>query len=204
MAETAPNPEEKPAAAAKPEAAAKPAPKAAPKAAAKPKEPKKPLVDNGDGTVTDPNSGLMWKKSDAWLDTQKYYTWPGHVEYVEGVNKEKFAGYTDWRIPSKAEAATLFDKTLENFDKNGTKFCVDPIFEVGGAATTWITECTEEKIVRFDFKIGNDMAYPPTEIWSSMRLVRKPEAPPEEKSEAEEKPAAEETKPPAEPAPASA
>ena len=47
--------------------------KAAKAAAAKKAAPKsKPLVDNGDGTVTDPNSGLIWKKTDAWLDTQKF------------------------------------------------------------------------------------------------------------------------------------
>ncbi len=179
-------PAEKPKVAPKP--AAKPAPKAVPKAAAKPKVEKKPLIDNGNGTITDPNSGLMWKQSDAWLDMHKFFTWDNHTEYIEKFNKEKFAGFEDWRIPSKAEAMTLFDKTLENLDKNGTKFPLDPIFSAGGASTTWISECTPEKVVRFDYKIGNDFAYPPTEIWSSMRLVRKTEVPDQkEKSETEEK-----------------
>ena len=71
----------------------------------------KPLTDNGDGTVTDPNTGLIWKKTDAWLDTHKFYTWQAHREYVDNINKEKFAGYDNWRIPSKAEALTLVDKT---------------------------------------------------------------------------------------------
>ena len=34
----------------------------------------KPYVDNGDGTITDPNTGYMWKKTDAWLDMRKFYT----------------------------------------------------------------------------------------------------------------------------------
>jgi len=133
----------------------------------------KPLTDNGDGTVTDPNSGLMWKKSDAWIDMKKFYTWMVHREYVDKFNQEKFAGYENWRIPNKSEALTIFDKTKECMDKNGTIFPLDPIFEAGGASNTWISECSDEKIIRFDGKIGIDTSYPTQEVWSSMRLVRR-------------------------------
>ena len=147
---------------------------AKPKVAAKKEKPAaEPLADNGDGTVTDPNSGLMWKKSDAWLDMKKFYTWMVHREYVDKFNKEKFAGYDNWRIPNKAEALTIFDKTKECMDKNGTLFPLDPIFDAGGASNTWISECSDEKIIRFDGKIGIDTPYPTQEVWSSMRLVRK-------------------------------
>ena len=162
---------------AEPKAPAKP--KAAAKPKAKEKPPAEPLVDNGDGTITDPNSGLMWKKTDAWLDMHKFYTWMAHREYVDKFNKEKFAGYDNWRIPSKAEALTIFNKDKECMDKNGTMFPLDPIFAAGGASNTWITECSDEKIIRFDGKIGIDTPYPTQEVWSSMRLVRKDgEAPP--------------------------
>ena len=158
----------------------KPAPKAAgakpaaAKAAKKPAKPKDPLIDNGDGTVTDPNSGLMWKQSDAWLDTKKYYTWPMHQEYVDKINKEKFSGYEDWRIPTKTDALTLFDKTKNCMDKNGSEFFVDPIFAAGGVGNTWISECSDENITRYDWKTGVDTSFGTAEIWASMRLVRKP------------------------------
>jgi len=161
--------------------AAEPAEKPAkPKVAAKKEKPQaKPLVDNGDGTITDPNSGLMWKKSDAWLDMHKFYTWADHQQYVDKFNKEKFAGYDNWRIPSKAEAVTIFDKTKKCLDKNGTVYSVDPIFEAGGASNTWISECSDEKIIRYDFKVGVDTPYPTKDVWATMRLVRREgEAPP--------------------------
>ncbi len=160
----------------KPAADKKPAAKPAAKKPAK--KPDEPLVDNGDGTINDPNSGLMWKKTDAWIDTHKFYLWADHREYVEQVNVEKFAGHDSWRIPSKAEAATIFNKEKECIDKNGSVFYVDPIFERGGVGNTWISECSDEKIIRYDFKTGVDTAYPPADIWASIRLVRKEGDPP--------------------------
>ena len=156
-----------------------------------------PLVDNGDGTITDPNTGYMWKKTDAWLDMKKFYTWTDHQEYVDWVNKnkDKFGGYDNWRIPNKAEALTLFDKTgvKSLVDKNGTSYPIDGIFAPGGASNTWITECSDEKIIRMDLKIGVDTPYPTADVWSSMRLIRKEgEAPPAKTGAAEavsEKPA---------------
>ena len=197
----APKPAEvaKPAADAAPAGEAKPAPKAAPKPAAKPKVEKKPLVDNQDGTVTDPNSGLMWKQTDAWLDMHKFYTWQDQPSYVEKLNKEKFAGHSDWRIPTKADAATLVEKGRKEtvIDKNGIPFPMDPIFTEGCGSNTWISECTEEEVIRFDFKIGSDFKYPPAEIWASIWAMRevepkKEEAPAEEaKKEPESEPKSE-------------
>ena len=136
----------------------------------------KPLVDNGDGTITDPNSELIWKKTDAWLDTHKFYTWQAHRDYVDKINKEKFAGYDNWRIPNKNEASTLVDKTGGKLceDKNGTMFPIDPIFEAGCVSNTWILECSDEKIIRYDLKIGIDTAYPGKDVWGSLRLLSKP------------------------------
>ena len=160
-----------------------PAEKAKLKAAQKAEAAKKagpvgdPLVDNEDGTITDPNSGLTWKKTDAWLDKKQFYTWQDHKEYVDWVNKNKdqFGGHDNWRIPTKAESLTLFDKSgvKQLLDKNGTYYPIDPIFEPGGASNTWISECSDEKIIRMDLKIGLDTPYPTTDVWSSMRLVRK-------------------------------
>ena len=157
-------------------------PPAKPVVKAKAKTPVKPkvsLIDNGDGTITDPNTGLMWKQTDAWLDMHRFYHWGNHREYVDHVNKEKFSGYDNWRIPSKAEALSLHDKEKECLDKNGSPFFVDPLFAPGGVGNTWISECTDEKITRYDWKTGIDTVYPIDDIWASIRLVRKEgEAPP--------------------------
>lgn len=66
-------------------------------------------VDNGDGTVTDKATGLMWTKKAAYGRMK----WGKAVKYC---NKFKFAGYSDWRLPGvsrhggRAELDTLFRK----------------------------------------------------------------------------------------------
>ena len=161
---------------AEPSAAKQTAPAKKPAPGKKPAPELKPFVDNGDGTVTDPNTELIWKKTDAWLDTHKFYTWQDHRTYVDQINKKKHAGIDNWRIPNKQEASTLVDKTGTKTceDKNGTMFPLDPIFDSGCVANTWVSECSDDQIIRYDLKIGLDTPYPGNDVWSSMRLVSKP------------------------------
>ena len=60
------------------------------------------LIDNGDGTVTDTQTGLMWQKATA----PGTYTWQQALAYAEGLT---LAGYSDWRLPNRNELQTLVD-----------------------------------------------------------------------------------------------
>ncbi|MDD5677392.1 MAG: DUF1566 domain-containing protein [Kiritimatiellae bacterium] len=51
------------------------------------------FVDNGDGTVTDSATGLMWTKN----ANHGRMPWKNAVDYCD---KLVFAGYSDWRLPS--------------------------------------------------------------------------------------------------------
>ena len=57
-------------------------------------------TDNGDGTVTDNNTGLMWQQEDD--DIQR--TWDEAVSYSEGLS---LAGHTDWRLPDVKELKNI-------------------------------------------------------------------------------------------------
>jgi len=59
-------------------------------------------ADNGDGTVTDTSTGLMWQQQ-AGSSTQ---TWEQALAYCEGLN---LGGYTDWRLPTVKELQSLVD-----------------------------------------------------------------------------------------------
>ena len=60
------------------------------------------FVDNGDGTISDLNTVLMWI---ALREAQKM-TWSEAVDYVEEL---EFAGYDDWRLPTPEELFSLSD-----------------------------------------------------------------------------------------------
>ena len=60
-----------------------------------------------DGVVLDQATGLMWGKS----TSAKNQTWAEAKAAAEGV---RLGGYTDWRLPTRAELLTLVDDTRSN------------------------------------------------------------------------------------------
>ena len=72
------------------------------------------FTDNGDGTVTDNCTGLMWKKcsepdtsTTTCGGTHSTYTWANALGQCEGLS---FAGHADWRLPNIKE---LFSVVVE-------------------------------------------------------------------------------------------
>ncbi len=64
------------------------------------------LIDNGDGTVTDINTGLMWQQT-----TSFYKTWANAISYCDALS---LAGYSDWRMPSIKELHSIADNSKYN------------------------------------------------------------------------------------------
>ena len=63
------------------------------------------FVDNGDGTVTDRATGLMWEQGGSKRDKSLYMA----KKYVKKLNKKKYAGHDDWRIPTIEELYSLLE-----------------------------------------------------------------------------------------------
>ena len=95
------------------------------------------FIDNGNGTITDTQTNVIWKKTDSFQDTQKWLNWFKGQDYVEITNMERFAGFEDWRYPTEEEAWSLFDLNFKNTDKYGDEIYLSSIFEAGSAGTTW-------------------------------------------------------------------
>ncbi|OOO00513.1 MAG: hypothetical protein ATN35_07050 [Epulopiscium sp. Nele67-Bin004] len=59
-------------------------------------------VDNGNGTITDNETGLMWMS----VDTGEAVNWEEAL--IQAENSE-FAGYSDWRLPDVKELQSIID-----------------------------------------------------------------------------------------------
>jgi len=65
------------------------------------------FTDNGDGTITDNPSGLMWSQNDSGMGLN----WEEGLAWVQTKNTEIYLGYSDWRMPNAKELQSLVDYT---------------------------------------------------------------------------------------------
>lgn len=84
------------------------------------------FTDNGDGTVTDNATGLMWQKADDGTSRD----WENALSYAENLT---LAGYSDWRLPNAKELQSIVDYTRCPSVTNSPS--IDPVF-----STTSITD----------------------------------------------------------------
>ena len=71
-------------------------------------------MDNGDHTVTDTETGLMWQKDEAGA-----MSWEAALTHCEN---SQWAGYDDWRLPNRNELQSIVDYTRSNPAINRTVF----------------------------------------------------------------------------------
>ena len=64
------------------------------------------FTDNGNGTVTDSRTGLMWQQGEPGN-----MTWDSALSYCEGL---PLGGHTDWRLPNIKELESINDDTRYN------------------------------------------------------------------------------------------
>jgi Cys-rich repeat protein len=80
------------------------------------------FVINGDGTVTDYNTDLMWQQCNygqTWsvstcIDSAATLTWQQALEYVQELNDTQYLEYDDWRLPTRNELQRIADYSRSN------------------------------------------------------------------------------------------
>ena len=99
------------------------------------------LVDNGDGTITETKSKLMWTKKDSFADLGKCLNWQESRDYVENLTT---GGHTDWRMPLVREYGEIYDNTESNVmamdHDSENPLALSGLFADGAAYWYWSSE----------------------------------------------------------------
>jgi hypothetical protein len=95
--------------------------------------------DNGDGTISDLSSGLSWeKKSDdgSVHDRNTIYLWRDvFPQFIAVLNRQRFAGHDDWRLPNVNELQTLVDY-------GNREPAIDAVFNQNCSGGCTVTNCS--------------------------------------------------------------
>tara|TARA_B100000686_G_scaffold270802_1_gene287278 strand:- start:1478 stop:1999 length:522 start_codon:yes stop_codon:yes gene_type:complete len=102
--------------------------------------------------IFDAKTQLMWFKKDFWQLEGKHLNWYQAQEYLQKVNNKNYYGHSDWRLPTPAEAQSLYERRKRNTDKDGDKFFIDRIFPSGSGWSTWTTEEKGREAIVFSYK----------------------------------------------------
>jgi len=107
------------------------------------------FIDNGDGTVTDTLTNLMWAQADnmgdiTWHDAQVYCKTPPIAGYK----------YSDWRLPTILELRTLYNKDLEGYETDcGLEVKIYPVIRLS-CAWVWTLDSMAISAYAFSFRKG--------------------------------------------------
>ncbi len=121
-----------------------------------------PKTINGDRVVIDHATGLMWHQFGAMDDMN----WNKAKQWVDGLNSRGYAGYSDWRLPTVEEAASL----VESEKKNGVLYIDSAFYSI--QAWIWTGDkCGPGKVWSVNYKRGH-IAWHYIVIDSYVRPVR--------------------------------
>lgn len=81
------------------------------------------FIDNGNGTVTDQATGLMWQQADSGSGQ----TWENALDYAENAT---LSGFTNWRLPNAKELQGILDYTRSPGTTSSA--AIDPVFTCTG------------------------------------------------------------------------
>jgi hypothetical protein len=65
------------------------------------------FVNNGDSTITDRSTGLIWSQA----DSRSAMNWQSALARVQAGNGQNYLGHSDWRLPDVKELQSIVDYT---------------------------------------------------------------------------------------------
>ena len=128
---------------------------------------------NGDGTVTDNWTGLIWQEKYSYPEDGKYLSWYEAEIYIDRLNENCLGGYSDWRLPSRLEIQSLYEMNT-TFESRGKTYVLhmNPIFEFSYGSCSWTNHTRLSSALGFEFDTGEVSWYPKNSESGSARGVR--------------------------------
>ena len=115
--------------------------------------------DNNDGTVTDLQEGLMWKKIDLYQEKKIWSSWEESQKLIESFNEQGYAKYSDWRLPTRKERKSLYEENKNvpwKYYWTENVIHIDPIFGYSHCCF-WSSELYKDKYAwGFNYIGGKD------------------------------------------------
>ena len=103
---------------------------------------------HGNKVVIDHASGLMWQQSVSFVIMLR----EDAQGYIDQLNRDRYAGFSDWRLPTIEELASL----LEPVQKDN--LYIDPVFEVKQIYSCWSSD-KEIASARWAVNFSNGIIY---------------------------------------------
>ncbi|QTA84334.1 DUF1566 domain-containing protein [Desulfonema magnum] len=123
------------------------------------------LIDNGDGTITDTDTGLMWSQT----THSAQHDWEGAILSCEAIASS--TGFDDWRLPSKNELLSIVDYTKYN-PAASDKFATNAGYYWTSTSYVKVSDPPEAKAWCINFKNGMVEGKAKTEEEYYVRAVR--------------------------------
>jgi hypothetical protein len=115
------------------------------------------FTNNGDGTVTDNSTGLMWQQGES-----SAMTWEATLSYCEGLT---LGNHPAWRLPNIKELESLTDDTRYNPSIDTT------LFPNAHASAYW-SSTTHASSTYYEWYVYFGSGYVSSSFWSNSRYVR--------------------------------
>jgi hypothetical protein len=150
--------------------------------------------DNGDGTVTDADTGLMWEKKLTELQgfpcevfnvpscaSRRFNWFDAMSTFIAELNgagdfqtQTPRLHYTDWRLPNFAELRTIVDVSIPNCPSEMAP-CIDAIFGPTALTTYWsstLYDLNPDAVLAVGFDVGGGSVISVKTISNGARAVR--------------------------------
>ncbi len=108
---------------------------------------------NGNGTVTDGDTGLTWCLLDSYQELGGCMTYEETLKYVRGL---RHGGHSDWRLPTASELASIYKKS-PYFPGSGTQwYWTSEAYNKGFHSVVNIVTAKQESVYRSENRSQNE------------------------------------------------